>query len=247
MRKSQIIISSTLGAIALLIVLAIVGARFIVSELGSGEYAGESPRADRAAGPVASETRNLSGFDRIDARGMWEVELRQGTAWDVALSYPENAADRLDVRVEDGRLILEEKGRGWSWFGGNDVRLEASITMPALASVDLSGASELTLSGFSGDRLDLTASGATEINGSNGSYRELRLVVSGAGDVDLNEIVVDDARVVLSGAGDIKLNMNGGVLAGSVSGAGHIAYRGAVREENVVTSGFSSVDAVDED
>ena len=117
--------------------------------------------------------------------------------------------------------------------------------MPALEGIELSGASELTISGFSGDRLEITASGATEIDGSNGSYRELRLVVSGAGDVNLGEIVVDDARVVLSGAGDILLNMNGGVLSGTVSGAGQIRYRGTVREENVATSGFSSVEAVD--
>jgi hypothetical protein len=117
--------------------------------------------------------------------------------------------------------------------------------MPALEGVDLSGASELALSGFSGTKLDITASGATEIDASGGSYRDLTLIVSGAGNVDLSEIVVDDARVVLSGAGDIKLNMNGGELSGTVSGAGHIRYRGTVREENVVTSGFSSVDAVD--
>jgi hypothetical protein len=246
MRKSQIIVSSALGAIALLIVLTIVTARFIVSELASGEYADGTPRADRPTGPVASVTRNLSGFDRIDARGMWEVDLKQGNVWDVVLSYPENAADRVDARVENGRLILEEKGRGWSWFGGNDESLEATITMPALEGIDLSGASELRLAGFSGDTLEITASGVTEINGSRGSYRNLALVVSGAGEVDLDEIVVDDARVVLSGAGDIKLNMNGGVLAGSVSGAGHITYRGSVREENVVTSGFSTVDALDQ-
>jgi hypothetical protein len=245
MRKSQIIVLSALGAVALLIVGAIVGARLISAQLESGEYSEESPRA-RRSGPVASVSRDLSGFDRVDARGMWEIDIEKGDTWDVVLAYPENAEDRLDVRVENGRLILEEEGRGWSWFGGrDDETLEATITMPALEGIDLAGASELTLSGFSGDQLDITASGANEINGSNGSYRELALVVSGAGDVDLDEMPVDDARVVLSGAGDIKLNMNGGVLAGSVSGAGHISYRGTVRQENVVTSGFSSVDAVD--
>jgi hypothetical protein len=162
------------------------------------------------------------------------------------LAYSENDDDRVDVRVENGRLVLEEEGHGWSWFGGkNREPIEATITMPALEGIDLAGASELTLSGFSGEQLDITASGATEIDGSDGSYGELTLIVSGAGDVDLEEVGVTDARVVLSGAGDIKLNMNGGVLSGSVSGAGHISYRGTVREESVVTSGFSSVDALD--
>jgi hypothetical protein len=245
MRKSQIIVLSALGAVALLIVGAIVSARLVAGRLASGDYSEESPRA-RRSGPVASVSRDLSGFDRVDARGMWQIDIKQGEAWDVVLAYPENAENRLDVRVENGRLVLEEKGRGWSWFGrSDDETLEAAVTMPALEGIDLSGASELTLSGFSGDKLEVTASGATQIDGSNGSYGDLTLIVSGAGDVDLSEILVDDARVVLSGAGDIKLNMNGGVLAGSVSGAGQISYRGTVREENVVTSGFSSVKALE--
>jgi hypothetical protein len=245
MRKSQVIVLSALGAVALLIVGAIVGARIISAQLESGEYSEESPRPQRS-GPVASISRDLSGFDRVDARGMWEITVGQSDDWDVALSYSENQADRLDVRVENGRLVLEEKGRNWSWFRpGNRETIEATITMPALEGIDLAGASELTLSGFTGDQLDITASGATEINGSDGSYRSLTLIVSGAGDVDFDEMVFDDARVVLSGAGDIKLNMNGGVLAGSVSGAGQISYRGTVREENVATSGFSSVERAD--
>jgi hypothetical protein len=245
MRKSQIIVLSALGVVALLIVGGIVGARLISAQLASGEYSEESPRP-RRSGPVASVSRDLSGFDRIDARGMWEIDIQRGDAWNVVLAYSENAEDRLDVRVENGRLILEDDHRGWSWFGGGDSEtVEATITMPALEAIELAGASELTLSGFSGDQLDITASGANEIDASNGSFRELHLIVSGAGEVDLDEISVDDARVVLSGAGDIKLNMNGGVLAGSVSGAGHVSYRGTVREENIVTSGFSSVEPVD--
>jgi hypothetical protein len=246
MRKSQIAVLSVLGALALLIVAAIIAARLIAARLESGAYADEPRRPADSTGPVTSDTHDLSGFDRVDARGMWEIEIKQGTAWDVALAYPDNTEDRPDVRVEDGRLILESERRRWSWFGGgDDATLEATITMPALEGIDLSGASELTLSGFSGETLEITASGATEIDGSNGSYRELQLVVSGAGDVNLGELVVVDARVVLSGAGDIVLNMNGGVLSGTVSGAGQIRYRGTVSEENVVTSGFSSVDAED--
>jgi hypothetical protein len=244
MKKSQIIVLSALGAVALLIVAAIVGARLITARLASGEYSEESPRAQRP-GPVASVSRDLSGFDRIDARGTWQVELKQGDAWNVVLAYPERAEDRLDVRVENRRLVLEEKRRGWSWFGGGDgENLEATITMPALAGIDLAGASELTLTGFSGEALAITVAGQTEIEG-DGRYDELQLVVNGMGEVNLDDVVVTDAHVVLSGMGEVTLNMNGGVLSGTVSGMGQIRYHGTVREQNVVTSGFSSVDAVD--
>lgn len=245
MRKSQIIVLSALGAVALLIVGAIVSARLVAGRLASGEYSEESPRARRSS-PVASISRDLSGFDRVDARGRWKIDIERGDAWDVVLTYSESAEDRIDVRVENRRLVLEEERRGWSWFGrGGDETFEAAITMPTLEAIDLAGASELTLSGFNGEELAITVAGQTKIKG-DGRYDELQLVVNGMGEVNLDDVVVNDANVVLSGMGEVTLNMNGGVLAGTVSGMGQLQYRGTVREENVVTSGFSSVKALEQ-
>jgi hypothetical protein len=246
MRKSQITVLAALSAVAVLIVAAIVTARLIAARLESGEYSGETPRAARS-GALTDEALDLSGFRRIDARGTWEIELRRGTDWDVTLGHTADTRERVDVHVENGRLVLEANGSSWSWFRGFDNRetLEATIVMPALEGIELSGASKLTVSGFSGESLEITASGATEIDGHDGSYRELELIVSGAGDVNFGDVVVDDARVVLSGAGNVLLNMNGGELSGTVSGAGKIRYRGTVREQNVIASGFSSVEALD--
>jgi hypothetical protein len=247
MRKSQIAVLAAAAAVILIIVGAIVGARIIVAQLGTGEYGGEPQRSEPRAANLASGDLDLSGFDRIDARGIWEVSLTQGPDWNVSLQYSDAIADELRVRVEGDRLVLGyDEHEGFSWwrgfgFGGHD-RVVATITMPALEAIDLSGASEVNFSGFSGQTLDINASGAAEINGSDGSYEELALIVSGAGDVNLRDLVVDDARLVLSGATDATLNMNGGALSGTISGAGSVRYRGTVSEQNVVISGFSSVE-----
>lgn len=248
MRKSQIAVLSVIAAVALVIVGAIVAARIIVAQIGAGDF-DESPRsearvADRSGG---ADDLDLTGFDRIDARGVWEVSVRQGADWDVSLRYSDEIADELHVRVEDDRLVLGyDEHEGFSWWRGldfdNHEQVVATITMPTLEAVDLSGAAEIDFSGFSGEQLTITASGAADITGDEGSYEELVLVVSGAGDVDLSDLPVDDARVVLSGAGDVTLNMNGGTLTGTVSGMGDVKYRGTVSNENVVVSGFSSVE-----
>jgi hypothetical protein len=246
MRKSQITVLSAFAAVVLAIVIAIVAARIIVARIETGDYQREARRAPES-GPAATETLDLSGFDRIDARGNWKITISQGTDWDVAVSSPANVEDELQVRVEGDRLVLEHEGRGWSWFRGFDggESLTATIVMPALESVNLAGAAKLGLTGFSGTELAINAAGAAEIKGRDGRYEELELIVSGAGNADLSGIVVDDARIVLSGAGDITLNMNGGTLSGTVSGAGKVRYRGTVREESIVVSGFSSVEALD--
>jgi hypothetical protein len=246
MKKSHIAVLSAFAVLVLIIVAMVVAARIVVTQLGSGQY--DEPVATNARiGDLTSGDLDLSGFERIDARGTWEVTVVQGAEWDVALRYPEEIEQQLRVRVEGDRLVLDYQRSGWGWWRGtnNRDRVLARITMPELSAVELSGETKLDISGFSGAELVITASGATKIDGRDGAYDELTLVVSGAGDVDLGRVVVDQARVVVSGAGNVLLNMNGGALSGTISGVGKVRYRGSVSRENVVASGMSSVEALD--
>ena len=243
MKRSHIAVLSASAALLLVIVAVVVATRIVIGGLERGDYSGEVSTNVRAA-DLASGDLDLSGFERIDARGQWEVTLVQGADWDVALSYPEELEERLRVSVAGNRLLLGYERTGWGWWGGggNRHRVRVRITMPVLSGVDLAGATTLDLSGFSGERLEIEASGATEIVGRDGAYEALELIVSGAGDIDLGSLPVDGAHIVLSGAGNVLLNMNGGVLSGSISGAGRVRYRGAVSAQNVMTAGFSSVE-----
>ena len=71
------------------------------------------------------------------------------------------------------------------------------------------------------------------------------LEVAGASEVDLRGIVVTDAEVDLAGASEVTLNMDGGVLAGSMAGAGGIDYYGTVAEQRVRIAGVARVNRVD--
>ena len=251
MRKSQIAVLSVFAGLIVVIVAMIVAARIIVAQIQSSEYAGAPPSGARdteRTAQRAAESLDLTGFERIDARGTWEITLRQGADWDVELDYSPDLEERLRVRVDGDRLVLAYERGNWSWWrdiGGNRNRVAATIVMPALEAVDVSGAAELRFTGFSGEALAITVSGAADIDGSDGRYEALDLTVSGAGDVNLGDVVVDDARLVLSGAADVMLNMNGGDLSGTISGAGKVRYRGSIDTQNVSMSGFSSIEPID--
>jgi hypothetical protein len=243
MRKSQIAVLSVAGVLVVLVAGGVIAARIILAQIAAGGYeGGEVPRS--SGGPTVAGNLDLSGFDRIDARGNWQITLVQGPDFDVGLSYPERMRDRLRVRVEDERLVLAYEGRSFGWFGNND-SVKARIVMPELGAVELAGAGTVDMTGFSGDQLVINASGASEIKGHDGRYEDLRVNLSGAGDVDMTDMPAVDARVVLSGAGQITLTMDGGELTGTVSGVGQIRYHGTVSEQNVVASGFSRVEPLD--
>lgn len=236
MKTSQLAMLSALGVIVLFTVGTAVSLRFSQPANGAevSEFSGE--RTTRA--------HDATGFTGIDASGEWEISVTQGDAWQVELSYPTELEDSLNLRVVNGRFILDYNlRRGWRDRVRlrDELRVTARITMPALERAQLSGASLLTFSGFTGDELEIESSGASRIEGMDSRYAELELDMSGAGAADLRGVVTTTARVDISGAPNATLQMAGGDLSGSMSGAGSLVYYGTTRSQSISTSGAARV------
>jgi hypothetical protein len=109
--------------------------------------------------------------------------------------------------------------------------LEAEVAMPALASLEASGASEVTLTGFASDgELQMEASGG-----------DLILDVSGARTAELEDSACANVQAIVSGASDAVVNASGTPDA-EASGASHVSYLGNPTLRTVDTSGSSIVE-----
>jgi len=233
MSNSQRTLLGGIGFVAFLLIVGAVWSRVTMTTVPP------------ISGDRTTLTPALAGFAGVEASGRWDSTVARGDAWRVELDVPVELADRLEARVEAGRLVLGFEG----WLGGcgdtDRCRMTARITLPELREVHLSGATTVDFSGFDGERLTVETSGAGEVDGSLSRYDELDLTTSGAGDIDLDGVTATNAKVSVSGAGSIALRMAGGRLTGELSGAGRLRYSGAVSEESVSTSGAASVRHVD--
>lgn len=249
MRKSNAVLGLALAVLAVIVVVLVGVSRLAYSRMAGGETGGETGgTAPISFSNLTTRNYNLKGFSGITFIGSWEVDLEQGDNWQVEVGYPEALENSMRVTVEGDKLVLDPGRRGrhrwnWSWWSGvkNQSRLTARIVMPELDALNITGASDMDMSGFEGERLDITVSGAGNIEGDDGYYQELSLTVSGAGNVDMRHMTFVDAQVALSGAGNVELGMDGGVLSGNLSGFGNIEYYGTVSEEKVRVSGFGRV------
>jgi hypothetical protein len=229
MRNSQRVVLAVIGGIAVLIVVLGIWLRVA------------APDMPELSGERATQTYDLAGFDGIDVSGQWLLTVERGDAWRVAVEAPVEVVENLDVAIDGDRLSLHYEG-GWcaGCFRG-DRALEATVTMPALESLDSSGTTNISFSGFEGSALSLDVSGAVQLRGSASRFDALTLDLSGAGEVDLSEVSTTNAEVDVSGAGNVKLLMAGGRLTGDMSGAANLEYSGPVSEESVERSGFVNV------
>ena len=246
MRKSEKVMLSALGVVALIVVSLVAVARIAVSKVDTGTDVKASSSKQINYRDMVEKKFDVRDFDSIRFLGTWKVELEQGDAWRVELRYPRDMEDDLEVSVKNGRLTLNpgqwDNHWNWNWWkGGHQESLKARIVMPNLKSLDISGATNLDFAGFEGENLNIAISGAGNVEGKDGRFENLDLNMSGAGNVDMRDVIFVDANVNMSGAGNVNLGMDGGVLSGNLSGFGNIEYYGSVSDEHVNVSGFGKV------
>jgi hypothetical protein len=200
-----------------------------------------SSSKDRDTSKDVAKTFELSGFDAIEAAGVFDVDVTVGgDAYGVALSGPAAELDRADIRVEGNRLILDMKD-GAKRDGGwkNRHALTAKIAMPALSAFDAAGVVDASISGVNAPKMDVQLSGVGDID-IKGSCEVLEANVSGVGDLDAENLECKTVTVTVSGVGDASVYASESATA-SVGGVGSITVYGAPKNVTKSNSMFSSI------
>jgi hypothetical protein len=188
-------------------------------------------------GPVVTETRAAGPFHRIEVDGSADVRVTVGPSPSVAVQAQKNIADLMDTTVSGGTLTIQDK-KPYS----SDEHVVVRVTTPELDAYSIRGASDATIVGAKGPKLNLTISGAGNVAAS-GKVDELSLSCSGAGNGNLRNLEARDAVVSVSGVGNANVNASQ-TLDVTVAGVGSVTYHGSPRivQKSVVGVGTITQD-----
>ncbi|MDV2988760.1 MAG: DUF2807 domain-containing protein [Dehalogenimonas sp.] len=206
-------------------------------------------------GPVETQTFDFSGFTRVQAATAFEVNIVRSDEFSVSVTTNENIFDYLALERTGDTLYVQLKAGSYTLAS-----LKATITMPDLFSVDVSGASSATVSGFSySHALTLKASGASSVELADMQSGELELLISGASRIT-GSINSGNGSFNISGVSTLEISGSGGnlVVTGSsvssvilrefIAGNISVSYSGATSgsvnangELDVLLSGASSL------
>ncbi len=210
------------------------------------------------SGNVVSHEEQVSGFEKLEIGWAFQVEITQSEAFKVVVRVDDNLLEHLDVSKRGDTLKIGLKDA--AQFTVKDATLEATVTMPALAGLEVSGAGRANLTGLDSDKSfaaelsgasrltgDLTCGDATfELSGSSyarliGSARNIRINCSGGSNADLDELEGGDVGVVASGGSTVTV-FSSGRLDADASGTSDVFYKGGPTLGTIEASGGSSVD-----
>lgn len=210
------------------------------------------------SGNVVTQEESITGFDKVDISQSFEVDISQGEGFSVVIRVDDNLVEHLQVVKQDNTLKIGLKpNRNYT---ASNATLEAEVTMPELTGLDLSGASQATISGFkSTNDLFVDLSGASSLVGDieaaktsfdlsggsdanvSGSGQESTIDVAGGSQIDLSNFPVANVTVNAAGGSIATVNASGKLNA-DAGGASTVFYLGDPILGEIDISGSSSVE-----
>lgn len=240
--KKTIIIIVLVAAVAVLCTLLILNLRGWPGGLiGSGN--------------LETEEYAFTNFTKVEISSAFKFEIQQSSSYNISVTADDNVMEY--VQVSQVGQTLKIKLGTVTWFGPKTLR--ASVTMPELRGLTVSGASRGDIYDFSStEDLDITVSGASRVNGDitagnvefrisgastiqlDGSANDMVAGVSGASRFNLDDFTVNNADVDFSGASSGTVNLSGRLDA-DLSGASKLWYIGEPIMGTISTSGASTL------
>jgi hypothetical protein len=207
------------------------------------------------SGNLETEDYAFAGFTGIEISSAFQFEIKQSSSYSINVTADDNVIDYVQVSQEGQTLKIR--------LGGlptlRSVTLRASVTLPKLRGLTVSGASRGTVSDFnSTEGLNVTVSGASRLTGDvtagdvefdvsgastiqlRGSADDMIAGVSGASRFSLDDFTVSDANINISGASTGTINLSGRLDA-NVSGASTLLYIGEPTMGTINVSGASTL------
>ena len=207
------------------------------------------------SGNTVAKEYDLVGFSRLAVGNAFQVAIAHGPKHSVTVTVDDNLVEHLDVAKSGDILRIKLRPN----LNVRNATLRATVALPELTGLDLSGAVRATLTGFNSDKsLDAELSGACNLRGDikngdarfdvsgaskielRGSARALKASASGASTVNLAEYKSGNTVADASGASHITVIPSGNLQA-DASGASSVKYGGEPTDVKAHTSGASSV------
>jgi hypothetical protein len=211
----------------------------------------------RGSGNVVTQEEAITGFDKVDISYSFEVDISQGDTFSVVVRADDNIVKYLQV-VKLGNTL--QIGLEPNHPDIRSATLQAEVTMPELAGLDLSGASHVTITGLTSAKrvLVVDASGASHLRGDieagnasfdlagssgvtlSGSAQDVTIDAAGGSEADLSAFSVVDANVEARGKSQVTVNVSGRLDVDASNGA-NVYYLGNPTLGTITESGKAEV------
>lgn len=199
------------------------------------------PWGIRGKGSNVTETRDLSGFDKIHLSIDGDVFYTQDSVYKVEISAQSNILAVLKSEVSAGELKFDYKRNVWdhnkikitvhspnikrlSISGSGDILVQNTVTATNM-ELSISGSGSIYIPSLNAQSVSagISGNGNAEITG--GIVKTESFTISGSGNIFTENLNAESCVVKVSGSGNVFVNASEN-LDVTISGSGNVSYKG---------------------
>jgi hypothetical protein len=195
-------------------------------------YAGTSANGpgDKTNGPLEKESRNVSGFDGVELRGVGNLFIEQTGRESLTVEAEKAVLPELTTRVVGGRLIIGPASNSAIHTTGP---INYHLNVKNLNSLEVLGTANAQANGIETESLTVTISGAGNVR-VEGQADEQAVEISGTSTYLAENLESNEVNIEVAGAGSAIVNARE-KLDAQVTGVGSVEYVGDPRIEESIS------------
>lgn len=178
------------------------------------------------------------------------VYLEQGTSHSLDIKASQDVLDKIEVKVENGKLIIKPKDNKTNFreeitihivspeykvvelAGSGKVLAEKKMNADDLV-LKIAGSGYMKFSELTAQEVEVKISGSGSMNLRGDGAQELSVSIAGSGDLNSENFEVEEFDAKISGSGDCKVFVSS-ELDATIAGSGSVYYKGSPRVESTV-------------
>jgi Protein of unknown function (DUF2807). len=208
----------------------------------------------------ATDKFEVTDFTAIEASTVANIRIIQSNTTSVTAEGSEELLDILNVRMNDGTLILEMEDRYLKRYGKNASKLVISVSTPTLTRVDSEGVGNILIEGaFSTPELIIDSEGVGNFTTENlkcnfikidsegvgnitlgGTTDRVEISSDGVGNVNAEKLRAKSASVSSNGVGNVSCYASEYLKVRS-AGIGNVTYYGNPVETDLSKDGIGKI------
>ncbi|HUZ02050.1 MAG TPA: head GIN domain-containing protein, partial [Thermomicrobiaceae bacterium] len=209
----------------------------------------------RGSGNVVSESRQVSGFDRVSLGGIGNLLITQGDQESLTIDAEDNVLPHITTNVSGGQLSIGYDTQGLNWVQPTKP-VDFHLTVKNLQEIDLGGSGSIQTSGLRANQLTVKIGGSgngtlnglvvtgldVEIAGSGsivaaGTADSQQLRIAGSGNYRAPDLATQSTQITVTGSGNSVVNV-ARTLSVSITGRGSVQYSGSPTiDQHILGSG----------
>ncbi len=171
-------------------------------------------------GNLETEEIEATGFTGVNVTGTCNVNITIGDTFFVELRAQPQVLEVMTARVQSGILQI---GFDPDYNVKTDEEISATIVVPSLNFVSVTGAGDFYISGAEQTRLDIHITGAGNVKAFDLEVNDCSIYITGSGNCEVN--VIEKLQVTISGVGNVFYKGTP-TLASDISGVGKVISAG---------------------